>query len=506
MTEVPPRESAATELPLPMESARQEAIPRPLRFKRWVTVIMMVLLVPALLGVLIELRTVPGVTILDAPVELAITFHEAGLDLDSAVGSSRWEKALHWVLWSPGTEELPQAIVAYSEILSLAEGELQIPQEHLNLLRVRLIVLLLEAGRTSDASAEVEKLSTGNAESEMVAETLRGLLAPKRLEKPDPLEPLLDTLDLWGDGDPILASGWAIDSLIEDHALLAGDRERATLARERILERGRRLWHRLLATGLLLLVPVLGLILGFGFLWRRRPLPRTGDGIQVAPWSSATAFAVTVRSLFWGVALGLGLFAIADSVFENLSLVTGFEMLIASIPMVLYLRKLTRSAGITIGSAFSLRSSHLKSLFVVVLVLIGIEQLLHNFWFLAGEVSGFGLSWDDGISEGIVRGSVITVILESLDAVLWAPIFEEIAFRGLIYTALRRRFSPFVSAVASAAAFAALHPYGVAGLLALFTSAVASALVYERTRSLIPCIASHAFTNFLVLTSHLVLR
>jgi membrane protease YdiL (CAAX protease family) len=83
-------------------------------------------------------------------------------------------------------------------------------------------------------------------------------------------------------------------------------------------------------------------------------------------------------------------------------------------------------------------------------------------------------------------------------AVLGAPLFEEIALRGLVYTSLRTRFGPWSSAVVSAALFSLLHVYSPLSALILFIGAVASALVYERTRSLLPCIIAHWLNNAVV--------
>jgi membrane protease YdiL (CAAX protease family) len=53
--------------------------------------------------------------------------------------------------------------------------------------------------------------------------------------------------------------------------------------------------------------------------------------------------------------------------------------------------------------------------------------------------------------------------------------------------------------MASAALFTLPHMYSPGGALALFTGAIASALIYERTRSLLPCIVAHAVNNALAM-------
>ena len=41
----------------------------------------------------------------------------------------------------------------------------------------------------------------------------------------------------------------------------------------------------------------------------------------------------------------------------------------------------------------------------------------------------------------------------TIDGVVWAPIFEELAFRGLLYPTLRLRLPPWLAALLSAALF-----------------------------------------------------
>jgi uncharacterized protein len=98
------------------------------------------------------------------------------------------------------------------------------------------------------------------------------------------------------------------------------------------------------------------------------------------------------------------------------------------------------------------------------------------------------------------------VVLFFIDAVILAPVFEEIACRGLIYTSLRTRLDPWNSALVSAVLFTLPHMYSPIVAMGLFLGAVASAVVYERTRSLLPCIVAHAVNNALVFGALLIYR
>lgn len=80
-----------------------------------------------------------------------------------------------------------------------------------------------------------------------------------------------------------------------------------------------------------------------------------------------------------------------------------------------------------------------------------------------------------------------------------APLMEELIFRGFVYPALRRRLSVFSSVVASALLFALMHQ-SLQALAPIAVIGVALAVLYERNRSLVPCIICHALNNTLVFT------
>jgi membrane protease YdiL (CAAX protease family) len=91
----------------------------------------------------------------------------------------------------------------------------------------------------------------------------------------------------------------------------------------------------------------------------------------------------------------------------------------------------------------------------------------------------------------IERGALVLV------AVIAAPLFEELIFRGLIFKALRRTWSPWASILASAAIFAICHP--PLAVVPVFGLGVAAAWVFERTRHIAAPIAAHMAYNGLVI-------
>jgi ABC-2 type transport system permease protein len=74
-----------------------------------------------------------------------------------------------------------------------------------------------------------------------------------------------------------------------------------------------------------------------------------------------------------------------------------------------------------------------------------------------------------------------------------APLFEEFIFRGLIFGGLRRSFGVWPATLASAAVFAIMHP--AISMVPVFLMGVCAALVYERTRSLLAPMLTHAVYN-----------
>lgn len=88
-------------------------------------------------------------------------------------------------------------------------------------------------------------------------------------------------------------------------------------------------------------------------------------------------------------------------------------------------------------------------------------------------------------------------------ALIVAPIGEECAFRGFLYTTLRRQCGPVIAALAGGLFFGAIH-CSLPQLLPLTVFGIAQCWIYEKTRTLWVPIATHflfnACSSFLVLT------
>ena len=87
------------------------------------------------------------------------------------------------------------------------------------------------------------------------------------------------------------------------------------------------------------------------------------------------------------------------------------------------------------------------------------------------------------------------LVLLGLLAAVWAPVVEELFFRGAFYAAWRRRFGRWVSAVGTGVVFAAVHPQGWTAIPALGAIGMVFALLREWRGSIIAPMAAHALNN-----------
>lgn len=94
-----------------------------------------------------------------------------------------------------------------------------------------------------------------------------------------------------------------------------------------------------------------------------------------------------------------------------------------------------------------------------------------------------------GSNQGVGRGFWAIMV-----ATIFAPFFEEIIFRGVIFESLRRRWGKFMSVTLSAFLFALVH-FDVSVSLAALVAGVIFGIVRLRTDSVISTIILHSINN-----------
>ncbi len=212
------------------------------------------------------------------------------------------------------------------------------------------------------------------------------------------------------------------------------------------------------------------------------------------------------------MALALGTLAVLDNygrditdamdplvfLFSGLAMYLGFGVAIWAV-LIAWRRRTWADLGFrrtTVASIAWMFPLAIGVLVIVTAVAWAQEQL---FGLVPPDDSGLPLK------EGNLNAGAI--LAAALVAVVLAPIFEELFFRGVLFQYLRSRYllvarGLFEAVVISALAFACLH-LG-ASILPIFPVGIILALVMHRTNSLWPAIALHFFYNGMILGISLI--
>lgn len=104
------------------------------------------------------------------------------------------------------------------------------------------------------------------------------------------------------------------------------------------------------------------------------------------------------------------------------------------------------------------------------------------------------------IAGMLAQASTVEIIALVSLATVWAPVVEELTFRGAFYHHLRGKLGAIVSATFVGIIFAAIHPQGLLAIPALASIGIALAMLREWRGSIIPSITAHALNNGAIVT------
>jgi membrane protease YdiL (CAAX protease family) len=227
------------------------------------------------------------------------------------------------------------------------------------------------------------------------------------------------------------------------------------------------------------------------------------------PWSGRLGAAVILRGGAAAAVLSVPLFVIPVGHDERvLAALEALLALIVGLPVALLAyRHLLRPLGVGLADGFGLRQAPGGARRLVWGVLAVIALGLAGDWAIGtvGDAAGAPGHWTEWFDEGLAFGGGVAMIATLAGAVVIAPVTEEVVFRGVLFVTLRRRLAWPLAAALSACAFALLHGYGPVGFASVWWSGFVWAWAYERTRSLWPAIAAHAFGNLWASVSLLLL-
>ncbi len=105
------------------------------------------------------------------------------------------------------------------------------------------------------------------------------------------------------------------------------------------------------------------------------------------------------------------------------------------------------------------------------------------------------------IFDLVSSGDLFTIVLLYSLATIWAPITEELIFRGALHRHLRARFHWVVTGLVSAILFAFMHSYGPLLVAPLITLGFVFSFVREWRGSIIAPMTMHFIHNFTLVTT-----
>jgi membrane protease YdiL (CAAX protease family) len=225
-------------------------------------------------------------------------------------------------------------------------------------------------------------------------------------------------------------------------------------------------------------------------------------GAQIPPeWNGRTVVAMILRIAAFVVLFVIGVGVSIPAIFVNTPLLLGGMSLFGTIILSKLSRRylLDESNGKFVDAfGVSVAPGTWKEMvsWVAVLTAAGIVGDLAIIWF--GDWLGISVHWTEWFDEDLVWGHSLDLSLLFLAAIVLAPVFEELFFRGLVFRALRLKFSFGIAAGSSAVLFSVLHGYSIVGFFAVMWSGFLWAWSFERTKTLLPAIIAHGINNLLM--------
>jgi membrane protease YdiL (CAAX protease family) len=390
-----------------------------------------------------------------------------------------WERRLYALTLADTGHEVEEAIGWYEELAAHSLA----PEVDL-----RLAILLGESGRRERVANAVQAWrARGEPLATYAGPVEAAYLGAGRVDR----AALADTL-------APLGPSWFADAVAL--RLAAEEPPLAEQARQSMAARAGPLRWRLRALALLdlLLLVLGGLVLRR--LWRRFGgwRPAVADAPLPPPWTMGAGLAALVRGGALGALVLLVLLIGHRWVAEQPLLAEALDQPLMYVPMLLVVaRSLLAPAGLGFTAAFGLRPrpDGRRACLEGTLVLVAAGIVTDIALGVLSERLGLASHWSEWFDAELAWGAPAGVAVTVLGAVLFAPVFEELIFRGLLYGSLRARFNWPVAAVASALVFGLAHGYGPAGFASVLASGLLWAYLYERTGSLLPGMIAHVVNN-----------
>ena len=489
-------ESAAVSLNDPQQSKswwRATDVPPPIgvysgRLSPMVTLLSALFLIVALASVVWLSASASKLDRIESPEPALSLLVSRTMDMQEGLKRApRWEQQVF--AWTSGDTETERVheIEWYQELAGISEDPM-VP--------LQLAILQAEAGHASQALLSAHEWAKAEDPLPQFADLVMAAYSEGPVYD-------ADRYVLWqAEVAETLPAGWFYDRLAErlarranDAPLVARIEEQAAVRADRQFLRSHRM--TLVELGAMAVGTVLCVL-----LWFRRNEPSSFVQLHEPgvppPWPGGIGAAVLLRGGAIG-AMFTGLFLLYAPP-DNVSL-RALAIPMTNVPLLLLAyRHLFRPSGMTFDDAFGLEIGWARVGRLVTAVLAVVAAGLWGGWVVDWVSEPFHLTshWAEWFDADLVSASPSLVAVSLVEYVIFAPLFEELAFRGLLFAILRRKFRFLPAALISAAIFGVAHGYGVVGLLSVCWSGVLWAWIYEKTGSLLPGILAHAINNLLV--------
>jgi uncharacterized protein len=416
----------------------------------------------------------------DDPARALALVVERTMDLEDALTrAAKWERRFYELTVTDGRNELEEAIGWYEELADVRPGEPGV--------QVRLAVLYGEAGRTDEVLEAVDRMRARGDDAGADVLATAYLDAPVGADLPR----------LRATATRMVDTGWFRDRLLLRLALRAGDGAAVDTIVAESHVRTTPLLRRVRAlTAAELLFLGLGLA-GIVFVLRGRAV-RVDSALVPPPWSFKEGLVVLVRGGGAGVLVLVVVFLAGRWRGPSDPLLSAISMPLIYLPLLWLARRRLFApcgVGLTRGFGWIPAPGGRRALFWTTALLVGMGTASDLALGLLSEATQLSAHWTEWFDEDLAWGGPLVAGVSLLGTVVFAPVFEEIVFRGLLYATLRRRLAWPIAAIVSAGVFAIAHGYGAAGFGSVFLSGLLWAIAYERTGSLLPNTAAHVLNN-----------
>jgi len=494
-------ESTVASLSHPSSSWWKEVSPPPTvgiyttHFSPAVSMLTALFLVLALGSTVWLSSSIPKLERVEAP-ERALTLMVSRM-MDVQEGLKRapaWQQTLF--LWISGDDELErvQAIEWLQELAEVSDDPV-VP--------LQLAVLRAETGQGAQALLLAHEWSQADEPRPQLANLMVAAYGEGPLPDGETFEALQAELA------ELVPSGWFYDRLAEHLAQRASNKPLLVTIRDGSASRVDRQYARArtitAVEGTAMIVGTIVLIMIWATRSRVPTVLRLHEPGVPPPWPGGIGTAVLLRGGAIGAMLTvLFLFYMPQ---ENASL-RALAIPMTNLPLLLLAYQyLFKPAQMTFDQGFGLEVGWARSGRLIEAVLAVVAAGLWGEWVMDRIAEPLHLTnhWTEWFDPDLVWASSSLTAISLIEYVAFAPVFEELAFRGLLFAILRRKFRFLPAALISASIFAIAHGYGAVGFISVLWSGLLWAWIYEKTGSLLPGILAHAMNNLLVCLSVMAL-